>query len=109
MKSLSPWLPAAIWLTLMAAATSIPHLDTSRYPGADKAFHFVVYAVWAMLCLRMARMMRWRGVLVWLGIVLAGVAVGAADELHERLIPGRTVSPSDFLCNAAGFLSGLVA
>lgn len=107
MRKLSTWAPPVLWLGLMVAATSIPNLDTSNWPKADKVFHFAVYAVWAILCLRTVRMAGWRGAAVWAVVAAAGLAVGAADELHEKIIPGRTVSLTDFLYNAAGFMAGM--
>jgi VanZ family protein len=92
----------------MVAATSIPNLDTSNWPNADKVFHFAVYAVWAILCLRTVKLAGWGGAAVWMIVAAAGLAVGAADELHEKIIPGRTVSLPDFLYNAAGFMTGMV-
>ncbi len=108
MKRLSAWAPPVLWLGLMMAATSIPNLDTSKWPNADKVFHFAVYAVWAILCLRTVRMAEWGGTAVWIAVAAAGLAVGAADELHEKIIPGRTVSLSDFFFNAAGLMAGMI-
>lgn len=108
MRWLSAWAPPIIWLGLIVAGTSIPNLDTSAYPGADKIFHFVVYAVWAILCLRTVRMAGWRGAAVWIIVAAAGLVVGAADELHEKIIPGRTVSLPDFLYNVTGFMAGMM-
>lgn len=107
MRRLSTWGPPLLWLGLMVFATSIPNLDTSTYPGADKVFHFAVYAVWAILCLRTVRMAGWGGAAVWVLVAAAGLAVGAADELHEKFIPGRSVSLHDFFFNAAGFSLGM--
>jgi VanZ family protein len=106
-KWLSAWTPPILWLVLILAATSFPNLDTSNWPNADKVFHLFVYAVWAVLCLRAVRMSGVEGIMVWAMVAAAGLAVGAADELHEKLIPGRTVSLSDFLYNAAGFAAGM--
>lgn len=108
MRRVSTWAPPLLWLGLMVAATSIPNLDTSNWPNADKVFHFAVYAVWAILCLRTVKLAGWGGAAVWMIVAAAGLAVGAADELHEKIIPGRTVSLPDFLYNAAGFMTGMV-
>jgi VanZ family protein len=40
-------------------------------------------------------------------VAAAGLAVGAADEIHEKIIPGRTVSLTDFFYNATGFMAGM--
>lgn len=107
MRRISTWAPPLLWLGLMVAATSIPNLDTSNWPNADKVFHFAVYAVWAILCLRTVKLAGWEGAAVWIIVAAAGLAVGAADEIHEKIIPGRTVSLNDFFYNAAGFMAGM--
>lgn len=108
MSPLGTWVPLAVWLALMVAATSIPNLDTSRYPHADLAFHLAVYLVLAVLTVRWLALMRkwnWRAAIACLAV---GLALAGLDEFHERWIPGRTVSRVDFSMNAAGFGLGLV-
>jgi VanZ family protein len=34
--------------------------------------------------------------------VLAGLAVGALDELNQAAVPGRTADPADWLADALG-------
>jgi len=107
-RKLSAWGPPAVWLALMLAATSIPHLDTSAYPNADKVFHLAVYAVLAVLTVRAMHLSGRPVAGGWLLLALAGgAAVGALDEVHEFLIPGRTVSLLDFMFNLAGYGLGL--
>ena len=109
MKFLRIWGPAAFCLLLIIIATSIPNLDTWRWPGWDKVFHLSVYGLWAMLCLRALHLSRQGKGTVLISVVILGILVGAADELHEKFIPGRTVSLSDFAYNAAGFVLGMAA
>ena len=107
MSPLRTWVPSAAWLALMAAATSIPNLDTSRYPHGDLAFHLAVYLVLAVLVVRWLALTgkwNWRTEAFCLA---AGLALAGLDEIHELWIPGRTVSWVDFAMNAAGFGLGL--
>ena len=108
MRKISAWAPPALWLCLIAAATSIPNLDTSAYQGADKIFHLMAYAVLGVLAMRAVHL-TWgmnKSTVFW--TALAGLAAAAADEWHQALIPGRTVSLSDFIINAAGCGLGLM-
>lgn len=108
MKRLSAWAPPILWLCLIAAATSIPNLDTSAYPGADKIFHLAAYAVLGVLAVRAVHLTWGMGKAMVLWAALAGLAAAAADEWHQILVPGRTVSLPDFLINAAGYGLGLL-
>lgn len=108
MKRLSAWAPPILWLGLIVSATSIPNLDTSAYPNFDKVFHLAAYAVLAVLAVR-AIHLTWgvgRTLLIW--AALAGLAVAAADEFHEVMIPGRTAAMADFALNLAGYGLGLL-
>lgn len=107
MRFAAAWWPAILGLILILTATSIPNLDTSDWPQADKVFHLIAYAVWAFFCMRGLHKSGARGAAVWLLVALAGFLVGAADELHEKFIPGRSVSLYDFMFNALGFALGM--
>ena len=95
------WIPALLWLALIFTATSVPNPDVPAVPGGDKAAHAIMYGVLAALVARalapMARARRW---LVAAAPALALTA--AADEWHQRFIPGRSASLGDWLADAAG-------
>ncbi|MDI6739076.1 MAG: VanZ family protein [Candidatus Edwardsbacteria bacterium] len=109
MKFLKPWGPLAVWLALMALATSYPDIHTPKeLPQGDKAVHIVSYAVLAVLMLRTGRAYG-RGLRDLWWIIPLGLALAGIDEYHQVLIPGRGVSFLDFVFNAIGLLAGLSA
>ncbi len=107
MRRLAAWAPPLLWLSLIIVATSIPNLDTSAYPNADKIFHLAAYAVLGVLAVRAVHLTWGMGMAAILWTALAGLAVAAADEGHQALVPGRTACAVDFLINAAGYGLGL--
>ncbi len=104
------WLPLVLWLTGMAAATSIPGdlIPTLPVPGLDKVLHALLYGGLAFL------LQRWlRGGLrrpPARPLLLAGIVCGiyaVLDELHQLAIPKRTFSFVDLAADAAGIGIGL--
>ena len=104
------WLPLAMWLAGMAAATSIPGdlIPTLPAPGLDKVVHALLYGGLAFL------LQRWlRGGLrrpPARPLLLAGTVCGiyaVLDELHQLAIPKRTFSVGDLVADAVGIGIGL--
>jgi len=104
------WLPLVLWLTGMAAATSIPGdlIPTLPVPGLDKVLHALLYGGLAFL------LQRWlRGGLrrpPARPLLLAGIVCGiyaVLDELHQLAIPKRTFSFGDLAADAVGIGIGL--
>lgn len=100
------WLPAAVWIGAILSVSSLPKLNIGPplFPGCDKIAHLIEYFVlgvslrfWAM-----GRGISGHG--PW--VILGGVVFGAADELHQRFIPGRQMSLDDFVADAVGFTLG---
>lgn len=79
-----------------------------RLPHLDKAAHAGVFAMLALLVAwGLARAFpAWDRARVLLLALLASVAYGALDELHQRFVPGRSVDPLDLVADGAG--AGLV-
>jgi VanZ family protein len=109
------WLPAALWAAAILTVSSIPNPDMggNLFPGCDKVAHFIEYSVlggllgfWVVGRRRaggsgpQARAGAW---LVAAAILLAGL-----DEVHQRLIPGRSMDFWDFSADAAGCVFGFV-
>src|SRR5262245_39085371 len=97
---LSPFQCACL---LAAAAVTLQLFYAGAQPAAaglfpapwDKLAHFVVYGAIT--------------VLLWIGtagrtplaIVAGAIAIGAFDELHQSVLPGRTADTFDFLVDVA--------
>jgi VanZ family protein len=92
--------------------TSIPAPELApigafSFPGADKLVHAGLYAILGALVARAAHP---RANRVTLGRLLIGIAAfAAADEWHQRFIPGRSADIRDFAADCAGAVAGLAA
>ena len=103
------WLPALLWLALVLTLTSIPNPNVPVVvAGGDKVAHAIMYGVLAALVAfavdagdrRAAR----------LGATFVGIAaLAAVDEYHQRFIPGRAASASDWIADCAGASIALTA
>ncbi len=103
------WLPFIVWVAIVFVGSSIPRLSDENFGmprGADKAAHFLEYAILAFLLYRGAGSLRRRGVPAWVLVVAAGVLIGAVDEIHQRFIPGRSPDVLDLAADAAGVVTG---
>lgn len=100
------WLPPLLWAGVILFGTSLPSeavpVQTSN---VDKILHFTIYAVFAYLLTRQISEAAspWRAVLP--AIVLAA-AFGAADEWHQRFIPGRSTELADWYADVLGATLG---
>jgi VanZ family protein len=100
------------WAAVILVLTSIPATDLApagafAFPGADKLVHFSLYAVLGAL---VARAIGPAGVSKALGRVAIGIALfAAADEWHQRFIPGRATDVRDFAADLAGAAAGYAA
>ncbi|MFZ1948257.1 MAG: VanZ family protein [bacterium] len=115
-----PWLAAVVWAAAILGVSSmpVPPLGPPLFPGCDKVLHFIEYSVlgtalrfWSERREAGRAGSRPRGraggsAPRLSGHLLAGIAFGAADEIHQRLIPGRTMSFWDFTADACGVLCG---
>ncbi len=116
------WAPSVVWGTLILIATSVPGaaLPTVRvFPGFDKIVHASMYGVLGAL---VVRAMAWREQRTregrtlgarrlgarTLGLSLGAIALlAAADEWHQRWIPGRSADALDFVADVAGATIGV--
>ena len=102
------WVAVALWLALQVTLTSLPGkaIPVSLPHPLDWAGHFCLYGGLGALIARAAALHRWpMRRLVWMGVLLSGW--GAADELHQLFIPGRSAEVSDWASDTLGASLGL--
>jgi len=103
------WTPVVLYAAAIFAASSIERPPALPGGAPDYVVHAVVYAGFAAVLLRALSGGQWRGVTARraLGAALAAAAYGVSDELHQSFVPGRFVSLSDVLADAAGAAAGV--
>ena len=106
MKPALGFVPAAAWALLILWLGSRPSLSSPvDFPMVDKVAHFGMFTVlgaWLALGLHRAAV---RASIAW--PLVAGIAIGVLDELHQRSVPGRTSDWLDLAADAAGCAFGL--
>jgi VanZ family protein len=104
--SVRRWLPPLIWAGVILLGTSLPQdavpVQTSNI---DKFLHFTIYTVFAFLLTRQISEDTTRGRAVF-GAVMIAAAFAAADEWHQRFIPGRFPEFADWVADGAGAVIG---
>lgn len=98
------WGPAMLWTAVLFAVGTRSSLPVDLHSGTDKLAHFGAYAVLGVL---LAYGQHRAGV-SFVGAVLIGGAVGAADELLQSTVPGRHGDPADWLADALGVAAGVL-
>jgi VanZ family protein len=91
------------WVAFTFVLTSIPNPKVSvPLPFADKLAHFAFYGVMGFLCAMWQRESG-RGMLAsaLAGILFTSIA-GGIDEIHQHLIPGRSMDLLDWIADTAG-------
>jgi VanZ family protein len=104
--SMRAFLPALIWAAavwMIGGLESTPSVPSGI--GLDKAAHFVMYGVLGFLLARGWLAVAWRG--AWLAPVVIALLLGAADELRQRSIPGRSADVSDWIADVGGASAGV--
>lgn len=103
-----PWLAAAIlWTATVLVVNSISVSDPMwqpPFPGADKLTHAFMYAV-ASYSWRRAIVTR-RDLVTW-GVAGGLAVLGALDEWHQRIVPGRSADLFDWLADVVGVWLGV--
>jgi VanZ family protein len=93
------WLPAAAYVGLIFTLSSIHGKDIpSLFPNVDKLEHLLEYSLLGLLLGRAIRFTlagRGRAVAA-IATVVAGGLIGAADELYQRGVPGRSCDIRDW-------------
>lgn len=80
-----------------------------RFPHADKVVHAGMYGVMAALAWWAVSTSKPRPAWLMAAIAAGVAAVGAADEVHQSMVPGRSMDPMDWLADAAGAVAAVVA
>lgn len=98
-------LVVALWMALIAAASSIPSPEGSPGLGRwDKLAHVAAYGTLGFLLARAIFLdgikYKWQIAVV----TAAATLYGMSDELHQSFIPGREMSAGDLTADAAGAL-----
>lgn len=106
------WLPALAYVALVFSLSSMPALRPPvRFPNADKVIHMTEYAILGWLLVRALRTLPPLSGALAAGLVALaiGAAVGVADELHQRSVPGRETSALDWIADMLGLSLAQVA
>jgi VanZ family protein len=104
--SVRGWLPPLVWAGVILFGTSLPGETVPvQTSGVDKYLHFAFYTVLGLLLTRQISeaSTRWRAAA--LAIVIA-LAFAAADEWHQRFIPGRSTELADWIADSLGAAVG---
>jgi VanZ family protein len=103
------------WVLAVIIVSSIPHLPTLKIHTAksdirlDYLIHFCEYGIMALMAFlsfagKDFKMNYKRWILLTMGLILFAIL----DELHQKLIPGRSFNIKDILSNISGILAVLV-
>jgi VanZ family protein len=106
-----PWiryqLPVILWGLLIFVSSSLPSQKLPNLPilGMDKAIHFGVFFVFALLTHRAIKYQDWfpylsRHALVY--TVPVTILYGVLDEVHQMFVPGRDASVYDLVADGLG-------
>jgi VanZ family protein len=101
------WLPVLAYATAVLVVGSRPDLTPPvRFEGADKVYHVLEYAGLGFLLARALRATLRVREPVWAAMMTIGIGglVGLADELHQRVVPGREASVLDLMADLAGLV-----
>lgn len=107
------WLPAALYMALIWALSSMSLTDVSidEFPFRDKGIHALEYGVLGFLVAH-ASLRTWsqRGRLRIFGVALLITAGwGILDEIHQAFVPGRSSDVLDVVADLIGALFGTSA
>jgi len=108
---ISAWLPVLVYMAAIHFLSSLHTLPD--LPGSlvswDKAQHFLAYTGLGLLACRASRLRplisRMRAEAQAFGIV---VLYGAADEIHQIYVPGRSADLDDWIADATGALFAVI-
>lgn len=103
---------AFLWGVFLLILTSWPRPPQaailSAIPNFDKLIHSALYAVEAFWMYRAVRWPGRAGFSLARAFAITGVLAvwGAADELHQAWIPGRSMEGEDVAADVAGAIAG---
>lgn len=94
-------MPAVLWaavLLYIGGQSNVPTVETTL--PVDKAAHFVMYGVLGYLATSGWLKTHQPRRLLW--VLLLAMAVGAADETHQRVVPNRSSDIMDWIADVTG-------
>jgi len=104
-----------LWLILILVVSSIPRLPNPNLEMGNKVLRVDYMIHWLEYAILSGLFVLWR---IWvhqsldIKLVLMALAlgffIGAADEIHQLLIPGRRFNPYDMAYNFLGVISGIL-
>lgn len=104
-----------IWVVAISTVSSIPHLPSPKIGTGkgeirlDYLIHFCEYGVLIFFSLLSFLDKNFNLSLKrYIVITIAAALFAAADEFHQKFIPGRTFNPKDIMSNLAGIFTGLM-
>ena len=106
------WLPVLAYVVVIFVVSSQPRLAPPfRFSNSDKLYHSLEYGGLGFL---LVRALRPRGgrlgpVAGGLAAFAIGAALGAADELYQRTVPGRESSLLDWMADLGGLVLSQLA
>jgi VanZ family protein len=108
MRRVLQWLPFALACAAIFALSSMsrpPIPEQLIFWQSDKLLHALAYlGLGALAAFGLWPARAWRSRLAAWGLA---VSYGALDELHQRLVPGRSCSGWDLLADALGAALGV--
>ncbi len=99
--------PAIVWAVIIFIGSSIPERKLPRFIRHidDKVLHAVIFFALGLLVFRALEIRTRPSRFAWLRIVVSIIAViayGASDEIHQIFVPGRTPDFRDGLADTVG-------
>ncbi len=109
-KRVDAWWPVVGWTLVILLLTSMQLPTWVGLSGSnlDKIVHFGLYLGLGLTLGRAARISGFTGVTMLLGLLLAGIAFAAVDELLQNWVPRRAPQMADWLADVAGLATGYV-
>ncbi len=112
-RRIMAWVPAAAYIGLIFAISSIPGSLTGRIPFRlfDKVAHageFTGLGLFLMVAFR-GSMPRAHIRHIAMLVLIVGLSIGVLDELYQHLIPGRAVEFLDWVADTVGVVVGTTA
>lgn len=99
------WLPLLAYIATIFTVSAQPYLRPPlHFDNSDKLMHLGEYGGLGLLLYRLVHRGGWiaRKDVAALAVLLAGMAIAAADENFQRLIPGRQCDLLDWLADSLG-------
>lgn len=103
-RAFAPALAWALVIWLIGGAERVP--SAPPVPGIDKIAHFAMYGVLGWLAGR--GWMPFGGRARAVGLIVLALLLGAADELRQAGVPGRSADALDWVADAAGTITGFL-